>query len=189
MNPILQHIENSLPGIDSEVLKLVGTSFVRKERKQGDVLLRQGEVCRNMFFLTEGISRSYSIQDGNDITTWLGFKNQFLTSFTSFFLKESSYESIEMLTDGILFQMDNHQFEKMRMKSIEIEKIINHFIVHYSIQLEKRLFTLQTLTSTEHYKLILEQEPHLVQHIPNKHLASYLGITRETLSRIRSSIN
>ena len=189
MNQLIAYIKSSIPNLSEEALKTIEQSFVRQERKKGDLLLVQGDICKNLYFLSEGICRSYSIKDGNDITTWFSFKNDFITSFTSFFPKELSYENIEMLSDGLLYQISHHHFFNMRHQSIEIERVINYFIVLYTIQVEKRLFLIQTHSAAEKYKLILQQEPHLVQFIPNKHLASYLGITRETLSRIRSSIN
>ncbi|MBX2870833.1 MAG: Crp/Fnr family transcriptional regulator [Saprospiraceae bacterium] len=168
---------------------MLENSFQKREKKKGDLLLRQGDTCKDLYFLSEGISRSFSIKDGLDITTWFSFKNDFVTSFTSLFPKEPSYESIEMLTDGELYQISYHQLLEIQNRSREIERALNYFSLLYTVQLEKRLFVIQTHTAAEKYKMIVQQEAHLIQYIPNKHLASYLGITRETLSRIRSRIN
>ncbi|NET31216.1 MAG: Crp/Fnr family transcriptional regulator [Cyanothece sp. SIO1E1] len=189
MNPLTQYIRSQVSSFSGEAADILEQSFRKKEKKKGDVLLRQGDTCKDLYFLSEGISRSYSIKDGLDITTWFSFKSNFVTSFTSFFPKEPSYESIEMLTDGVLYQISYHQLLEIQTRSREIERAINYFSLLYTVQLEKRLFIIQTHSAKEKYQLILQQEPHLIQHIPNKHLASYLGITRETLSRIRSGIN
>lgn len=184
-----KYLLSIFPDINRDTLSLLIHSFVRQEKKKGDLLLRQGEPCRNLYFVSEGICRSFSEKEGNDITTWFSFKNDFITSFTSFFTDDPSYESIEMLSDGVLYQISHHKFFNPRTPSLELEQMISHFKLVYTLDLEKRLFFLQTLSATERYKQVLEQQPHLIQLIPNKHLASYLGITRETLSRIRANIN
>ena len=157
--------------------------------EKGEKLLAQGDICKNLYFLVDGICRSYSLKDGNDITTWFSFKNDFITSFTSFFPKEPSYENIELLSDCTFYQISYDRLLRIKDGSIEIERVLNHFSLLYTIQLEKRLFLIQTHTATEKYKKIIQQEPQLIRLISSKHLASYLGISRETLSRIRSSIN
>ena len=189
MTPLTAYIHSQVPHLGAEAIDILEKAFRRREKEKGDFLLAQGATCKDLCFLSEGVTRSFSIKDGIDITTWFSFKNDFVTAFTSFFPEEPSYESIEMLTDGILYQISYHQLLEIQSQSWEIERAINYFSLLYTVQLEKRLFVIQTHTAKEKYKLILEQEPHLIQHIPNKHLASYLGITRETLSRIRSSIN
>ena len=185
-NPLVEYIKTNFPKVSQAALTIIDSSFIQQEKGKGTLLVAQGDICRNLYFLTKGISRSYSLKDGQDITTWFGFKHDFITSFTSFFPKAPSYESIEMLSDGTVYQISYHELVKIRTASVEIERIINHFSFLYTVQLEQRLFDIQTLTAAEKYKRILEQEPHLIQSISNKYLASYLGITRETLSRIRS---
>ena len=189
MNQLVEFIKLNVPNLSEEAAQIIVHSFVRREVKKGDLLVVQGKVCENLYFLVEGISRSYSLKGEDDITTWFSFKNDFITSFTSFFPKERSYENIEMLSDGLLYQISYQQLLAIRENSIEIERVLNYFSLSYTIQLEKRLFLIQTHTAAEKYQLMLQTEPHLIQHIPNKYLASYLGISRETLSRIRSRIN
>ncbi|MEL6192353.1 MAG: Crp/Fnr family transcriptional regulator [Bacteroidota bacterium] len=189
MNPLSTYIQSILPKISEDSLAVIEETFQLEERGKGELLLRQGEVCKDLYFLADGICRSYSIKDGNDITTWFSFKDDFITSFTSFFPKEPSYESIEMLNDGTLYRISYEKLIDIRESSREFERMINLFSLQYTVRLEKRLFHLQTQTASEKYQLILSQQPHLVKFIPNKHLASYLGISRETLSRIKSSIS
>lgn len=189
MNEFIQHLTSSIPNLDKETLKVLEESFTKIKIKKGESLFKQGTICKDLYFVAEGICRSFSIKDGKEITTWFSFKNNFITSYISFFSKEKSYESAEMLTDGTLYKINTKNFFSTKKPIAEIEQIINHFNSLYTIQLEKRLFLIQAYSATEKYKHILSQEPYLIKYIPNKYLASYLGITRETLSRIRSNIN
>ncbi|MEO0473755.1 MAG: Crp/Fnr family transcriptional regulator [Bacteroidota bacterium] len=188
MDRLLRHIQASFPSISQASLRLIQSSFVRVEKKKGEFLLKQGQICRHLYFLIEGMSRSYFVKDGNEITTWFGFQDEFITSYISFFSNVPSYESIDMMSDGVLYQIAYEQLMDKRNQSVELEKVVNYFSIQYTIQLENRLLMLQTQSAAEKYRLIMQQEPHLIQHIPSKHLASYLGISRETLSRIRSGI-
>jgi len=188
-NPLVQFIQASVSGLSESSLEILEKTYVRQERKKGELLLSQGEVCRSLYFLVEGATRSFSVQEDRDITTWFSFKNEFITSFSSFFPQVPSYESIEMLVDGVLYQISRDSFISIRNQSPELERVVNHFTQLYAMQLERRLFLLQTGSALEKYQGLLNEEPHLVQNISSKHIASYLGITRETLSRIRSSIN
>ncbi|MEM1001060.1 MAG: Crp/Fnr family transcriptional regulator [Bacteroidota bacterium] len=187
-NEFIKYISSSIPDLNEDTLSVLKESFSEIEVKKGELLLKQGQVCTDLYFISEGISRSFSVKDDKEYTTWFGFKNNFMTSYISFFSKVPSYESLEMLTNGTLYQIHSANFFDNRVSSVQIENIINHFSLLYTIQLEKRLFIIQTYSATEKYKHIINNEPHLIQYIPNKHLASYLGITTETLSRIRSSI-
>ncbi len=189
MEALVQHILSAFPRLDPATLELVRAAFERHPAPKGTQLLHQGDICKHLYFLSEGISRSYSLRDGQDITNWFSFRNDFITSYSSFFPKAPSYESIQMLTDGVLFRISYERLQELKEQASEIAELIDHFSVLYTVQLEQRLFVIQTHSATEKYRLMMEQEPHLIQHIPSKHLASYLGISRETLSRIRSRIN
>ena len=188
MNSIANYILTHLPELNQELVRVVAASFETNQYNKGTILLRQGEVCNHLYFMEEGICRYYSLKDGNDITTWFSFKNEFVTSFTSFFPRDPSYENIEVTTPSELHSLSYASLQKLKEQSNEVEKIINHFIVDYTLQLERRLFSIQNHTATEKYTTILKHDARLVNQIPGKHLASYLGVSRETLSRIRSSI-
>jgi len=189
MNPIIAHLRKHIPDIDPDVLNNISSIVTEESVSKGDLLLKQGDICKHLYFTESGIIRCFSLKDGMDITTWFSFKNEFITSFTSFFPKVPSYENMELLTDATLLKISFSDFDTLRRQSIEFEKVINHFVTLYTIQIEQRLFQIQTQSATEKYQTMLRSEPHLIQEIPSKHLASYLGVSRETLSRIRSSIN
>lgn len=182
-------IISSLPQISrSDAEQIVGAFDEVKEEK-GKVILQQGSVCRYLYFLVDGVCRYYTNKGGNEVTTWFGFKNNFVTSFTSFFPGVQSYETIKLLTDCTLYRIHADKFEELKSSLSSFQEIVLHFITQYTVQLERRLLMIQTQTAAEKYQHILQNEPELILQIPNKDLASYLGVSRETLSRIRSSVN
>ena len=189
MNAVERIINENLPQIRKEVLKSFGEKFQKVELSKNQILLNQGEVCKKLFFLSRGICRYYTYKEGDEVTTWFGFSNDFVTSFTSFFPGTPSYETIELLSDSELYFIHEKDFNDLKVNSSTFQELIIHFISQYTYQVEMRLLMIQTSTASEKYQYILNNEPELVLQIPNKHLASYLGVSRETLSRIRSSIN
>ena len=187
MKKLSEYIHSQLPMLDQSLVSHVSGSFVKCEYPKGKTLLHQGDVCKELYFLEAGVCRYFSL-NGTDITTWFSFKNEFVTSFTSFFPKNPSYETIELITDSTLYSLNVNTLNQLTHESQDVLHIVNHFIIDYTIQLEHRLFSIQNLSATEKYQAMLKSEPHLIREISGKHLASYLGVSRETLSRIRSSI-
>lgn len=186
MNPLIEHLLVHFPRLSDQSIQLIHQNYTLVHKKKGELLLQEGQVARKLFFLAKGLCRYFTNKDGQDITTWFGFENEFVTSFTSFFPKEPSYESIVALTDCDLYQIDYTTYQAMNEASIELERISTSFIIRHAVQLEQRIYVIQSKKAAEKYQYMLENRPHFIQHIPNKYLASYLGITRETLSRIRS---
>lgn len=188
MNPLIQHLLDSFPNLSKTAQTQITQNFVLVHKPKGEMLLQQGQIAKKLFFVRKGICRYFSNQDGEEITNWFGFENEFVTSFSSFFPKKPSYESIITLTDCELYQIDYVTFQSVLHTSIELERVNTFFITMYTVQLEERLYIIQTKTAAEKYQHLLEHQPHFIQQIPNKYLASYLGITRETLSRIRAKV-
>lgn len=173
--------------LSQSLLDQIDEAVQKEERKKGERLVRQGDVASTLYFLVKGSCRCYTLKDGKDITNWFAFDQEFITPFTSFFPQKPSYESIELLEDAQLIRFDHRRFQSLRQGNPEFEKLVNHFITQYTIQLEERLLIMQTYTAKEKHQYLLQQFPQLVQRIPVKHLASFLGISRETLSRMRAA--
>ena len=85
MNEFIKYISSAIPDLNEDTLSVLKKSFSKIEVKKDHLLLKQGQVCNNLYFISEGISRSFSIKDDKEYTTWFGFKNNFITSFISFF--------------------------------------------------------------------------------------------------------
>ncbi|MEL6841708.1 MAG: Crp/Fnr family transcriptional regulator, partial [Bacteroidota bacterium] len=93
MDHLQSYVQTHFPSLSDGEQELIQKVFSKQERKRGELLVEQGKVCRDLYFLAMGMTRSYSIKDDADITTWFSFQNDFITSFTSFFPQEPSYES------------------------------------------------------------------------------------------------
>ncbi|WP_338225206.1 Crp/Fnr family transcriptional regulator [Algoriphagus confluentis] len=186
MRELAQYIKNHVPGVGDELLPDIEENFRIRFLGKGEHLIREGEVCKNVYFVKKGFLRNYVLKDGKDNTVWFFFPSDFLTVFDSLQLKSPGRENTEALSDSELYWISLENLEALNLKSHTWERISRLFTIQFALQQQARLFMFQTMNAEEKYEYLCENFPKIIQYIPNQYIASYLGITRETLSRIRS---
>ncbi len=186
MKDLYHYIQKNIPNLDASVEQDIEAHFKKKTLRKGESLIKEGQVNHNVYFVNKGMLRNYVMKDGTDVTTWFFFPENFITTFESFQLQIPGIETSEALTDCELFYISFEELEKLNNASHQWERISRIFIMKFAFQMGDRLLVLQTMTAEEKYNHLIENFPEVVQNIPNKYVASYLGITRETLSRIRA---
>lgn len=170
-----------------EQLKL---AFIPKRLRRRQYFLQEGDICKFSAFIAKGAMRQFSVDDkGMEHTINLGIENWWMSDRESFLMEIPSKYNIEATEDCDLLLMDKEANAKLREKSIpaftELFRILdqNHFIAT-----EKRMHAAITLTAEEKYQDILNTRPEFLQRFPQHMIASYLGISPETLSRVRSQM-
>ena len=184
----LQNIEKFIDKLDFKTLLALENISITKTYKKGDFLLQQDQICKNSYFIAEGIARKFYLNDGKEITTELYFADDLAVSYYSYCMQKPSREYLQALTDITVSQTDYSAFEKVKKnypKLIELDLMMNEYCVMW---LEDRLFQFHTMDATARYQKILTEHSHIIQNIPLTYIASYLGISLETLSRIRAKI-
>ena len=163
--------------------------FCSKVFKKNEHLIEPGREAAVAYAIDKGILRTYKIKSGKEITTQFNFNEDFCFPVNSYVPGAKSDEYIQALTEAEIRIIDLHKFNKLKSGAPEIiqfEVSINEIII---LQLSKRLRDFQTLDARERYLQLLEKEPNIIQNIPLTYIASYLGITLGSLSRIRSIIS
>jgi CRP-like cAMP-binding protein len=160
-----------------------------EELVKNTILVSEGSICNQLFFLEKGCVRGYYNLDGKEVTYWFSFENSFLTSFYSFISRKPGIENIELLEDSILWSIRYEALQELYDQHPDIERMVRIVYERYYIQLEERLISSQFKMASERYEQLLETSPHMLQRISLGHIASYLGISQETLSRIRAKIS
>lgn len=151
-----------------------------------DYLLRAGHVSRNICFIAKGLLRCFYFKDGEEVSSWFMKEGDVIISVESFFTQKESYESIQALEDSLLYYITYDELQHLYRHFPEFNFIGRVLVERYYTLSEQRLFSLRMQRSQERYEYLLQHHPELVLRVPMKNLASYLGITEETLSRIRS---
>jgi CRP-like cAMP-binding protein len=188
MTSFLQKINNFVENLDSKTLKMLESISITKTYKKGDYLLQQDQICKNSYFIEKGIARKFYLNDGKEITTELYFDNDMAVSFDSYCLQKPSREYIQAITDITVSQTDYVAFQNAKndfSKLVELDLMMNEYNIMW---LEERLFEFHTMDATTRYLKILKEHSHIIQNIPLTYIASYLGISLETLSRIRAKV-
>jgi CRP-like cAMP-binding protein len=185
MQHLLSHLINyySLSEPANEALQ---DCFQKQGLNKGEFLLKEGKVCNQLYFLESGAIRGFYNLDGKEITHWFGFEDDFVTSFHSFITGEPAVENIQLLEGSILWSISKEQLEKLFNTHHEIERLVRIAYEKYYIRLEERFVNAQFKTARERYESLLQQTPYILERVPLGCVASYLGISQETLSRIRS---
>ena len=153
------------------------------------VLVREGQYADRTYFIVKGCARAYYLKDGKDITDWFAFENDFITAINSFFLDVPSPHFIEILEPGILLELSKDKVEQLSDKYHDFERLTKVVVTKTLLQLQQRVVSIQFETALQKYENLLKIRPDITQRIPLTHVASYLGITLETLSRIRNPKN
>jgi CRP-like cAMP-binding protein len=177
-----------MKALDNETSTVLQQISTEKKYKKGDFLLRQNEICGKSYLVIDGIARKYYLNDGKEITTELYFENDLAISFDSYALQQPSKEFIEALTDITVSITHYTAFQEAKAKYPKLLVLDLMITEYYAMWVENRLFEFHTMSATERYVDILEKSPHIVQTVPLTIIASYLGISLETLSRIRAKI-
>lgn len=186
MNSQLDKINDFITKLDTETLTALNQISVEKIFKKGGFLLRQDEVCKKSYWIVKGIARKYYLNDGKEITTELYFDNDIAISFDSYCLQKPSREFIQVLTDTTVSQTDFIAFQTIKQQFPKLTTLDLMMTEYYAMWLEDRLFQFHTMDATSRYAKLIEDHPHIIQNIPLTFIASYLGISLETLSRIRA---
>ncbi len=156
---------------------------------KGDILVKEGDYSYELYFVAKGGARAYYLKDGKTITDWFAFENDFISSIVSFFLGVPSQHYIEVLEDSTLMALQLKDIEVLCDTYHDFERLARMSTTKTMLQLQQRIVSLQFKSSKERYDSLLEKYPQIELRAPLGDIASYLGITQETLSRIRNSKN
>ena len=181
---IFQEIGHMPPGSEHLLLEITD----RKELPAKSSLQETGKVCNHIYFVEKGVVRTYYYKDSKEVTYWIGAENDFVGSMASFFSRMPSNKYVETLEESTLWEFDYFKLESIYGLSKEFERMGRLFANYAIVQLEKRMDDFHFMSAKERYALLLEKHPQIVQRVSLGIIASFLGISQETLSRIRSQI-
>ncbi|MDV6170319.1 Crp/Fnr family transcriptional regulator [Flavobacterium sp. DG1-102-2] len=187
MKNTLLKIRSIYPVSDASLVKLTAL-FTERSFSRGEIIMKEGRVEKSMFFIESGLVRAYSDLPDREVTFWLGLEGDYVISMRSFINNEPGYETIEVLEDSILYEADAAKLISLFESDIELANWSRKLAEYELLKLEEKFIYRQFKTATEVYAELLERIPSLPNRVPLKHIASYLGISQVSLSRIRAKI-
>lgn len=171
--------------LDEEAWAILEPHLIVKDCKKGHVLVNEGDVADQMFFLGSGMSRNYFVRNDKEFTIDFHFEGDFVTGFYSLITSKPSVITVELLTDATIVFFPYSfiiMLYDISIKAANFGRLIAES--QYIVRLNKEM-DLMSLTAEERYANLLNYRPELVNKISVKHISSYLGIHPESLSRIR----
>lgn len=149
-------------------------------------LLKQGEVSKDLHFIVEGVVRAVQYSNGKEVIPWLGFEGDIINAHYSFTSRQPSLQSIILISDCKFLSVTYESLQYLYSKDSIWQHLSRCFIESYYIDLQERLISFLSLSADERYQQLLEKYPDIEDRVKLGHIASYLGMTQETLSRVRS---
>lgn len=182
----LEHYISSYFGVAQPGdLNAISPFFRQETLKKGDYFLETGKGCNKLSFIQSGMLRIYVQTEDKEVTQWISTKGYFITDLAGFVFETPARWTIQALTDVELFTINRSDYVKLGLlipKWHELEKL---FIARCFVILEDRIFTHLSMTAEERYNFFFEHNKELFNQVPLQYIASMLGMTPETFSRIR----
>lgn len=183
ISDILNHI-HLLPAA-SQLLLLNNIS--EKAFQKGHILLKANKVESNIYFIKKGMVRAYVERD-NEVTFWFGKEGEAVISMKSYVEEQPGYETIELLEDCELYELKTENLKQLFSQDVHIANWGRKFAEKELIKTEERLISKLFKNASERYLELMKDHPELLKRVQLGHIASYLGITQVSLSRIRAEI-
>ncbi|PZU80708.1 MAG: cyclic nucleotide-binding protein [Chryseobacterium sp.] len=186
MNDFNELIQQHFGPLDSQELSVIQSYFKEEQLGKNEIFTNSGEICKKLSIVKSGILRVFALsEDGREITQWLSKKDFFVTDVMGFFFNQPNRWTIQAFTEVELLTISKTDYLKLCQefpKWIQIEK---QFIITCFAMMEDRIFSHLSMTAEERYNQYFEQNKELFHQVPLQYIASVLGMTPETFSRIR----
>ncbi|MEX1193129.1 MAG: cyclic nucleotide-binding domain-containing protein [Brumimicrobium sp.] len=187
-----QHLKSTVSQIvelDDKTWEEFTSIWTIHEVKKGEALTNTGEVEKNLYFVCEGVQRVYSIGDNlKEATLVLTYPYSFAGVVDSFLLQQPAKYSFETLSKSTFLKTSFNQLDKMIAEDKNIDQFVKTALYYAFSGLLERMVDLQCKTSEEKFKTLLKRSPQVLQVVPQKYLANYLGIDPTNFSKLMHSV-
>ncbi len=187
MHSIIDYLATYV-SLSQEEIKEVESSFELNFYEKGKHLLLEGKRCRYLYFIDKGACRSYTYHKGKDVTNWIYIEGGFCTIWSSFFTKEPSQDFIEVTVDADIYRINFEKLDALYQKHPKVERAFRMIVETELAGLERFYSAYFFISAKEKYLRLLEFSPMISQFANLGHIASMLGVSQETLSRVRKEV-
>ena len=163
--------------------------FQEEKLQKNEFFTQTDKTCDKLSFVKSGILRVYTLSDGKEIPQWISTQNFLLTEVMGFFFNQPNRWAIQALTETELLSITKTNYLKLCQKFPKWNEIEKQLIMKCFMMMEDRIFSHLSMTAEERYELYFQQNKKLFNQVPLQYIASLLGMTAETLSRIRKRQN
>ena len=181
---------NNTISLTAEEEALLKQYLTPKKIRKKQYLLQEGDVCKHSAFVEKGALRAYVLDEkGDEHITAFALEGWAISDLPSFMRQESAALNIEALEDCELVLISKPAHDELLQKLPKYETYMRIMVTNAYIALQKRMTSMISLTVEERYKEFTQMNQHLSQRVPQHMIASFMGLSPETLSRVRSRLN
>ena len=180
---------NSIRPLGEGLKQVLAANLEIVEVPKKHLLLKEGQVSNYIYVVVKGLLRMYYIKDGEEICSRFMDEQHMAMSVNSFYSRVPGYEYIETIEPSTLARIHHDNLEKIYKEQNDFNFIARVITEQYFIRSEERLYLIRKHSAEERYVYFIEHYPELLQRVPLMYIATYLGITLETLSRIRKKLS
>lgn len=185
MTELEQYIQSYFGIIQSNDVKNVSAFFHFQTLKKGGFLLQDNQYCNTLSFIQSGFLRIFARTENKEVTQWISSKGYFITDLSSFIFETNARWNIQALVDTEIYTITKSDYKKLHEIVPKWAELENLFLAKCFTILEDRIFAHLSMTAEERYQVFFDQNKELFNQVPLQFIASMLGMTPETFSRIR----
>jgi len=179
-------INSIYPRLEEVALQHIVDSAHYIKQTKGTKLIKAGVRHRYFYIIVEGSVKTYYLKDTKQVCSWFAFKNDIVATLSNIVEGNPSSETIEVLEDSELIQIEIESIMNLAKSNLSVSHFVTELITEHATFLEARLYQLQFMTSKDRYDALIETAPDVLQKVSLTDIASFLGVSRETVSRIRA---
>lgn len=172
--------------LPSTIIAAIENKVQKMELPKKHILLKKGKVCNYLYFVQKGLARNFFEEENKELTNDIMIEGELLVSFSSFISRQPSIETIELLEDSILYAIHYDDLQTLYETYPMMERTGRMIAEHHYSSLAMKSYRLKFSNSTERYEALFNSKIEIIRRVPIGIIASYLGMSIETLSRIRS---
>lgn len=181
-------VNSRFPEMSKEGRLQLEDVLIRREIAKGEIALNEGQTCREIVFVSKGMLRQFYYKNGKDVTEHFSYEGCIIICIESFLKQEPTRLMVEALEPSVVYMFPYEKVQKLIEQSWEINtfyrKILEYSLIVSQIKADSWRFE----TARERYNLLMEYHPEIIKRAALSHIASYLLMTPETLSRVRSGV-
>ena len=177
----------SFQELDFETEEAIRRYFVKEKFKKGEFIAQEGKVCTKVYFIQSGTIRRFCLENEIEVTKWIYTDNQFVTSLSSFFEQKPSFENLQTCEETVVYSL-SYSDEQVLLQYPLFSKFHLNQLRLYLSKINEFHYLFRIMNAQEKYSFLVKSFPQIILRAKLKHIASLIGVSQETLSRIRAVI-